>query len=240
LEVVGGDLAAPETLEEAVNGAEAAFLLWALPTSDPAPDVVGQLAKYARRIVFLSSSAIRDGVEKQTDIVGKVHADVERAVENSGREWTFLRPGGFATNTIWWWRPQIREGDVVRWPYGSAAMAPIHEKDMAAVAVRALRDEGHQGRKYVLSGPESLTLAEQVKIIGEVINRSLRFEEVPPEAARRQLLTVIPEPFVDILLTVFPRLTAGPAPVTTVVRDITGAPAHTFRQWASDHAADFR
>jgi uncharacterized protein YbjT (DUF2867 family) len=240
VEVVGGDLADPETLEQAAKGTDAAFLLWALPTVDPAPRVIERVAKYARRIVFLSSSAVREDVEKQTDIVGKVHADVEHAIENSGREWTFLRPGGFATNTLWWWRPQIRQGDIVRWPYGAAAMAPIHEKDMAAVAVRALRDEGHQGRKYVLSGPESLSLAEQVDIIGKAIDRPLRFEEVPPEAARRQLLTVVPEPFVDILLNVFPRLTAGPAPVTTAVRDVTGAPGHTFRQWARDHAADFR
>jgi uncharacterized protein YbjT (DUF2867 family) len=240
VEVVGGNLAEPETLDEIVKGAEAAFLLWGLPTVDSVPGVIERVARYARRIVFLSSSAVRDDVEKQTDIVGKVHADVERAIESSGCEWTFLRPGAFATNTLWWWRPQIREGDVVRWPYGAAAMAPIHEKDMAAVAVRALRDEGHQGRKYVLSGPESLTLAEQVDIIGKAIDRPLRFEEVPPEGARRQLLTVVPEPFVDILLNVFPRLTAGPAPVTTAVSDVTGAPARTFRDWARDHAVDFR
>src|SRR6266851_6893141 len=60
---------------------------------------------------------------------------------------TFLRPGGFATNALWWWGAQIRRGDVVRWPYGPAALAPIHEQDIAAVAVRALRDDGHRGKK---------------------------------------------------------------------------------------------
>ena len=234
-----GDLAVPDTLDAVVHGVGTAFLLWRLPDADTAPAVIGRLAKYARRIVFLSSSAIRDDVEKQSGVVAKVHADVEHAIENAGREWTFLRPGGFATNALWWWGAQIRRGDVVRWPYGAAAMAPIHEKDIAAVAVRALREEGHQGRKYLLSGPESLTLTEQVKIIGAAIGRPLRFDEISPEAARDQLLAVMPQEIVDVLLGVLARLTAGPAPATTVVSEITGAPARTFREWAGDHAAEF-
>jgi uncharacterized protein YbjT (DUF2867 family) len=240
VEVVRGDLATPESLDAVVNGVDAAFLLWRLPTADTARAVIERLAKHARRIVFLSSSAIRDDVDKQTDVVAKVHADVEYSIENSAQEWTFLRPDGFATNALWWWGAQIRQGDVVRWPYGGAAVAPIHERDIATVAVRALRDGGHQGKKYVLSGPESLTLADQVKTIGVAIGRPLRFEEITPEAARLQLLAVMPQEIVDVLLNVLPRLTAGPAPITAVVKEVTGAPARTFSEWASDHAADFR
>ena len=160
VDVVRGDLATPDTLDAVVQGVGKAFLLWRLPTADTAPAVIDRLAKYARHIVLLSSSAIRDDLEKQDGVVARVHADVEHAIEEAGLEWTFLRPDGFATNALWWWGAQIRRGDVVRWPYGAAAMAPIHEKDIAAVAVRALREEGHQGRKYLLSGPESLTLAD--------------------------------------------------------------------------------
>jgi uncharacterized protein YbjT (DUF2867 family) len=240
VDVVRADLAGPETVDAAVKGAGAVFLLWRLPTTDTAPAVVERLAKHTRRIVFLSSSAIRDDIEEQTNVVAKVHADIEHSIERSAREWTFLRPDGFATNALWWWGKQIRRGDVVRWPYGAAAMAPIHERDIAAVAVRALQEEGHDGKKYVLSGPESLTLVEQVQIIAEAIGRPLRFEEIAPDAARQQLLAVMPQEIVDVLLDVLAGLTAGPAPITTVVREITGSPARAFREWASDHAADFR
>ena len=240
VDVVRGDLAVPETVDAVLKGAEAAFLLWGLPTTDTAPAVVQRLAKHMRRIVFLSSSAIRDDVEEQTNVVAKVHADIEQSIETRAREWTFLRPDGFASNALWWWGPQIRRGDVVRWPYGAAAMAPIHEEDIATVTVRALREEGHCGKKYLLSGPESLTLVEQVQIIAEAIGRPLRFEEIAPEAARQQLLAVLPPEIVDVLLDVLAGLTAGPAPITTAVREITGAPAHRFREWASDHAGDFR
>jgi len=46
-----------------------------------------------------------------------------------------------------WWAAQIRAGgDVVRWPYAATPTAPIHERDIAAVAVRALREDGHAAR----------------------------------------------------------------------------------------------
>jgi len=68
-------------------------------------------------------------------------------------------------------------GDVVRWPYGAAETAPIDERDVAAVAARALYEEGHAGGDYVLTGPESLSQAEQVSVIGGVLGRQIRFEE---------------------------------------------------------------
>ncbi|WP_153278657.1 hypothetical protein [Saccharothrix syringae] len=35
---------------------------------------------------------------------------------------------------------------MVREPHGAAATSPLHEDDLAAVAVRALTDDGHAGR----------------------------------------------------------------------------------------------
>ena len=69
----------------------------------------------------------------------------------------------FASNALHWWAAAIRDGDVVRWPYGAAETAPIDERDVAAVAARALYEDGHAGGDYVLTGPESLSQAEQVQ-----------------------------------------------------------------------------
>jgi uncharacterized protein YbjT (DUF2867 family) len=85
------------------------------------------------------------------------------------------------------WAPQIRAGDVVRWPYGQAARSLIHEDDVAAVAARALTEDGHDQAAYLLSGPGALTQVEQVRTIGEVLQRRLRWEELPVEVARVQL-----------------------------------------------------
>jgi uncharacterized protein YbjT (DUF2867 family) len=99
----------------------------------------------------------------------------------------------FAANALGWWGPRIRAGaDTVRWPYAAAPTAPIHERDVARAAVRALCEEGHAGAEYVLTGPESLSQSEQVSIIGDAIGRPLRLEELTPEAARTELAALFP------------------------------------------------
>src|SRR5204862_4502461 len=121
---------------------------------------------------------------------------VERAIEGSAAEWTFLRPTGFATNTLMWAKP-IRESGVVRWPYGQAARSLIHERDIAAVAVRALAEDGHAGERYVLTGPEALTQIEQVRAIGDAIGRAVRWEEISREEAEQELDGRIPDTALD-------------------------------------------
>ena len=92
----------------------------------------------------------------------------------------------------------------------------------------------------MLTGPQSLSQFEQVSIIGEVIGRSLRFEEISPEEARSELLTVMPLPVIDMLLNAWAAAIGRPAFVTSAVADITGTPARTFRDWAIDHFTKFR
>ncbi|GGP44055.1 NAD(P)H-binding protein [Saccharothrix coeruleofusca] len=239
VDVRRGDLLAPETVAAAAEGADVAFLMWPFPTTDVVPAVLDALARHVRRVVFLSSGAVRDDLEEQENAIGAWHAEVERAIERSGLEWTFLRPHAFATNTLAW-APQIRDGDVVRGVYGAAAMPLLHEADIAAVAVRALVEGGHVGKRYVLTGPEALTQAEQVRVIGEAIGRPLRWEEITPEAARQRMLDQWPAAVVDVMLGAQARLVAEPGPRTSTVEEVTGVPARTFREWATDHAADFR
>jgi uncharacterized protein YbjT (DUF2867 family) len=73
----------------------------------------------------------------------------------------------FAANKVAWWAPQIRAGDEVRWPYGAVETAPIDERDIAAVAVRALSEASLTGADFVLTGPAALSHARQVAVIGE-------------------------------------------------------------------------
>jgi uncharacterized protein YbjT (DUF2867 family) len=239
VDVVRGDLSVPDTLDACLKGVDTVFLLWPALTVDLAPAVLNVIRRHACRIVFLSSLGIRDDLERQPDPINAFHADIERLIEQSGLEWTFLRPGGFATNTLWW-APQIRADGVVRWAYAACARASIHERDIAAVAVRVLTGDGHGAAKYLLTGPQTLTQVEQVQIIGEVIGRPLRFEEISPEAMRSQLLTQIPPAVVDGALTYWARLVTEPELVSPTVEEITGAPARSFREWVSDHAGAFR
>ncbi len=236
VEAVKGDLFAPETLEPALEGVESVFLIWPGFAAATAAPVVKLVAAHARRIVYLSAD-VEDLADDERPTL--FHQEIERLIRHTGLSWTFLRPGGFAANTLGW-AEQIRQG-VVRWPYGEARRALIHEKDIAAVAVHVLTSAGHGGARYVLSGPEQLTQAEQARIIGEVVGREVRWEEMPPDEAREWLLGSWGEAtFVDGALATWRSFVDAPERVTDTVPRLLGRPALTFREWAGDHAGDFR
>ena len=237
VEMVRGDLTLPETLDECLDGVDAVFLVWTAPPAAVAP-ALERIAKHARRIVFLSAPLkTAHPYFQQPNAMRLLGEQIERLIETSGLQWTFLRPGMLASNALLWWAPQIRAGDVVRWPYLAAPTAPIDERDIAAVAVHALCEDGHAGAEYVLTGPQSLSQFEQISTIGGVIGRSLRIEEMSPDEARREWPA---SPAVNMLLDAWAAALGQPAFVTSTVAEITGAPARTFRDWAMDHAAEFR
>ena len=107
------------------------------------------------------------------------------------------------------------------------------------MAARALYEDGHAGGDYVLTGPESLSQAEQVSIIGDAIGRRIRFEELSPDEFRRETAGRWPRPVVDMLLAAWGATIGRPAFVTSTVSDVLGSPARTFRQWVADHADAF-
>jgi uncharacterized protein YbjT (DUF2867 family) len=240
VDVVCGDLTLPETLDACLDAVDSVFLVWTAPPTAAAP-ALERIAKRARRIVFLSAPLkTAHPLFQQPNPARALAAQIEQLIETSGLQWTFLRPGMFAANALSWWAPQIRAGaDVVRWPYADTPTAPIHERDIAAVAVRALCEDGHAGAEYVLTGPESLSHFEQVSTIGRVIGRSLRLEEISPEQARRELLTSMPLSIVNMLLDAWAAALGQPAHVTSTIEKLTGAPARSFHDWATDHAAEF-
>lgn len=239
VEVVAGDLTVPESIDGALQGVRAVFLLWTAPPAT-APAVIERLAAHARRVVLLSSPhTVPHPFFQQPNPMARFHRDLERVLAAAGLEATIIRPGMFASNTVFWWGPSIRKGDLVRWPYGAAETAPIDERDVAAVAARALCDEGHVGGDYVLTGPESLSQAEQVRIVGATIGRAIEFLEISPDDFRRDTADTWPRPVVDMLLAAWGATMGRPALVTSTVRDTLGSPPRTFREWVADHVDAF-
>jgi uncharacterized protein YbjT (DUF2867 family) len=164
---------------------------------------------------------------------------IEERIETSGMEWIFLRPGMFAANARHFWGPQLRAGDLVRWPYLAAATQPTDERDIAAVALRALTEDGHAGAEYIIAGPESLTQCEQVQTIGRVLGRNLRIEEVTREEAKRTCLAYLPTPVADMLLDAWAAALGQPAYLTSTFQELTGKAPRTFAQWVADNTAAF-
>jgi uncharacterized protein YbjT (DUF2867 family) len=233
VDVVGGDLADPSTLSGAFDGIDRMFL-FPVPATAAA---VTELAVRAgvRRVAVLSSSAV---TQPGDNMVSVMHRTVEDAVRRSGLDATFVRPGGFATNTLSWAR-SVRAESVVRAPYPGAAMNSIHEADIAAVATAALLDDKHVGAAYHLTGPASVTQAEQVRAIAAATGREVRLEELTPERARAAMAQVMPAEIADLMLGYLAGSVDTVAEVLPTVEQVTGRPARTYAEWAVDHAADF-
>ncbi|WP_416875709.1 NAD(P)H-binding protein [Kitasatospora sp. SC0581] len=241
-EAVVADLDRPETLPAALDGADKLFLYGMLDPQKPY-DIEKVTAAAAaagiRQVVLLSSVAVV--LDPAADHpVARLNRTIEQAVQRSGLDWTFLRPGTFAANTRTWWAESIRTGNVVRLPYPLAQSAPVHEKDIAALAVTALTEPGHSHQAYTVHGAESLTLRRQVEHIGEAIGRPIRVEHVSHEQARADVARTM-HPVVAEAIVGQWAAADGVAAVTSVIAEkITGAPAHAYAQWAVDHADDFR
>ncbi|KUN97538.1 NAD(P)H-binding protein [Streptomyces caeruleatus] len=234
---VRGDLFHPEWIEPALDGVEA--LQISPRATGPG---LGELLRLAaergvRRAVLLSATTVEHLAGEARFAAQFKHA--EELVMRSGLEWTILRLADFAANALAW-APQIRAGDVVRGAYGRAATSPLHEADIAAVAVRALR--GGLGTKaiHTLTGPQSLDQIEKVRLIGAATGRTLSFQELSPEQVRQGMLAQgLPEEIPARLLGSLADYANRPGPTTSTVEDLLGRPALTFADWARDNAPAF-
>jgi uncharacterized protein YbjT (DUF2867 family) len=230
-EVAVGDLTDPASLD--LTDMDAVFLVFPSVAADfAARDLIAALAP--RPIVYLSAHGASATDRPDGSIMGS-HGYLEGLIAASGSPYTFLRSSGFAANTLAW-APQLRHSDTLRWIFPAARRALIHEADLAAVAVRALTDPSHQGHAYHLTGPEQLTQAAQLAVLGSVLGRPLRFEEVPPAEAT----SLFPASLAESIVAGQSRLVDHPEPVTDEVARMCGRPALSYASWARDHAAEFQ
>ncbi len=236
-DVVAADLEDPATLPAALEGARRVFL-YAKPEGIDGFVTAAEAAGVQQVVLLSSGSVVHPDAARNP--IAQAHAAVEAALENSSLASTFIRAGMFATNTLWWWRNSIRDESTVRVPFPDAHTAPVHERDLAALAVTALTSPGHGGRAYSVWGAESLTIRNQVRHIGAAIGREISVEEISVDQARAELGQTMPPIGVDAILAAWRAGTTGPQATSTVIADVTGRPAHTFARWAQDHAHDFR
>jgi uncharacterized protein YbjT (DUF2867 family) len=230
-----GDLNRPETLSDALNGVSGVHLLSGYQ------DMPGLLAEMKRagveHVVLQSSSAVPGG--DMTNAVARYHILSESSVRESGIAWTFLQPNTFMSNTLQW-VPQLQAGDVVRAAFPSVRVATIDPYDVASVSALALTSNGHEGRSYRLSGPDSLLPADRVAVLAAVLGRELRFEGQSDAEARAEMSEGMPAEYVDAFFSFFGDGKLDESQVLPTVQEVTGRPPRSFQQWARAHADAFR
>lgn len=241
LEYVEGDFARPETLDAAFDGIERLSLLCAFTESMVELELSALAAAQRAGIKHIvKMSAIKATPDAPTTI-RRWHGIIEQRINESGIAYTHLWPNAFMQN-FQRFAPFIRDQGVFYAPVGDARISLVEIGDVAAVTVASLTEPGHEDFTYEITGPEAISYGECAAILSEVLGKPVRYEAVSDAAAHKALVDAgIGATLVNALIEIDGLFREGfGAPVTDVVKRVTGREPRSFRDFARDNAALFR
>lgn len=239
---VTGDLARPETLPDAFEGADTLFLISTISEDTVELQHNGIAAARQAGVKHVVKLSAFGATDHSLAPICRWHYQIEQEMQASGMDWTILRPHHFMQNLLTQTQYIINDG-VVYSPSGDGKIPYIDARDIAAVAAVTLTQSGHGGKKYVITGSEALSYRQATEIISNTIGKPLRFvDETPDDArARRQREGYSPVIIEGVLaIGAYQRAGGKTVTITNVVADLTGRPPRTFAEFARDHAAAFR
>jgi uncharacterized protein YbjT (DUF2867 family) len=239
VEVVRADLSSGDGLAAALDGVAGVFLFLdatRLPSGATGPAARLVAAAGVERVVALSSASAGGD---PANVIAAGHIVAEAALSDAGLSATVLRPGEFMSNALMW-AQAVRAGEPVAVPFADVPSAPVDPADIAAVAAVALREPGHAGVTYPISGGELRSPRENLATLGRVLGREIAVVELSEADYVRQMSSVMPAFVVEAVLDLHRQGQQRPADGRLpAVRDVTGRPPRTFEQWATAHASAF-
>lgn len=244
VEVAYGDFANPDSLAPALDGIDRALLI---SSADPKlPELQGNFVRAARRagvpyVVKFSGAWSMGGADLREWSFARWHAEAEKILEDSGLAFTHLQPNQFMQVYLRF-QPTIAAQGKFFAACKESRVSPVDIRDIAAVAAAVLTGTGHEGKAYVITGPESLTYAEIAEKLSVVLGRKITYVDVPLEQARKAMVdSGSPEWFVEGQMEQYQvRLKGYQAAVTTVVSEVAKRAPISFEQFAKDYASQFR
>jgi uncharacterized protein YbjT (DUF2867 family) len=241
VEVVVGDMAQPDSMTEALRGVDRAMLI---SSSDPTMVETQSTFIDAARKAGVKHVVKLSGIIPELDSpfrFARMHAEIEKRLEDSGLAYTHLRAGEFMPS---YFRqvPSIVGRGVLALPMGDARIASLDIGDLADVATAVLTSPGHEGKTYPLTGPESLSMAEVAEKLSAAIGKTIRYVDVPPEEANKARLAAGMPPYLaEGLDELFAERRNGKeSNVWPTIEEVFGRKPTTFDEFAVRNAAIFR
>ncbi len=226
-----GDLMAPESLAEAFRGAERVFIV-----APPTPEmetlernaIDAAVAAGTKRIVYLSNFAATEGDE---DHHVHVHGLHQRLVATLGVDWTVLRPTRYMTGVPFVWRSVLNQGLLLE-AGGSGLMSFIDPDDVAAIAVKALTEDGHAGQTYKLTSEDAYTAADLAGLLSRVLGREIKVFEGDLEAFREALIANgARSEYAPAMARYFAKVAAGLYKPTDTAGKVLGRAPRAYADW---------
>lgn len=237
---VVADLAEPAGLRPALAGAKSLFLLLSGDLHATGADPAGIIAEAAgsgvRRVVLLSTLGVVTRPFGATRIAMR---ELEDTLRDSGLEWAVLRPGGFASNALWW-AESVRAQRLVAAPFGDVGVPVVDPADIAAVAAACLLEDRHTGGSYELTGPEVITPRGQTEALAAALGSPVAFRELTREEARAAMARSMPAELADDTLDILGNPSPAEQRVSPDVERVLGRAPRPFADWAARNVDTFR
>jgi uncharacterized protein YbjT (DUF2867 family) len=238
VELVQGDLMDPASLDRAMQGVDKLFLLSPQGgdplTMERAAVEAAQRAgvKHIVKLAVMGTSPFSH--------VGflRSHWQVEKLIEQAGIDYTFLHPNHLMQHFIAVFAGPIIGTNSFFAPMKQGKVSMVDTRDIAAVAVAALTEEGHGGRVYDITGPEALSYSEAADKLSSALGRRIMYIDVPPEAAKQAIMgSGAPEFIADDVVGLYVYFSNGYGETTTdTVARVAKKQPTSFDQFARDFA----
>lgn len=237
IEVVIADLDRPNTLDAAVAGVDKIYLVtWNGPT---APQQVRNLidaAKRAGRPHIVRQSAY--GSPKSRII--RDHQAIDALIEASGLPYTFIAPTFYMQNVMMAAQTVASDG-MIYMPFKNGKLGMVDVRDIVDVAAKVLTTQGHQGKRYIVTGPQSISFHEVAAALSDALGKPVQYVDVPLAAGKQAMMGMgMPEWIVDGFVELMADFAENWADrVSPDVAIVTGQPGRSIAQFAQDHAHVF-
>lgn len=178
------------------------------------------------------------GIKKMVLLSGRGEKEAqlcEQVVMDTAVDWTIIRADWFNQNfSESFFLEPILAGHVAL-PQAETKIPFIDTDDIAAVAVKALSESGHEGKVYEITGPRLLTLKEVVEEIANATGRKISFQSISIEEYIAALKAAnIPEDYLWLIQYLFTNVLDGRNSSTTNnLEKILGRKPIDFGEYAS-------
>jgi NAD(P)H dehydrogenase (quinone) len=187
-EIVQGDLADFEAVNEALKGITGAYFVFPIQV----PGILETTAFFAQAAIEQGVSSIVNMSQISARRTAKSHAAqnhwiAERLLDRSGIPVTHLRPTLFA-EWLMYLSQTIREKHIIPLAFGNARYAPIAGEDLGRIIAAILNDPtDHAGKTYPLYGSKELSQYDIAEILTQVLGNKITYVPMEIEAFKQML-----------------------------------------------------
>jgi uncharacterized protein YbjT (DUF2867 family) len=236
----------PESMKEALKDVDKLFLL--APAVPNAEELESNLVNEAKKagVRYIVKQSVM-GADEDADVeIMRQHRKAEKIIEESGIPYTFLRPNEFMQNFINFHGHSIKNNNAFYLPLENAKVSVVDVHDIAAVAVKALTENGdnnrHNNKAYLITGPEALSYHQMAELLSNATGKKVSYVSISEDEARAAMKEMGMD---DWLINTISELASYfkkgyASQVSSAVEEITGKKPLSFSQFANDHAQQFK